>query len=290
MEAARPWLRAAAAMLALAAPGSAGASGQPAAQAPTAQAPDRVRWEVNWGEQYCTLVRERMGTDAVTFGIRIVPGSQLLDVIMVSRSWREFPVADQGSATIRLMPSGRTFESEPTATALRPNGNRAIILRSLTRDLIDALRDAGRLRIEREGRATLDLEIPSGGTAAAALQQCMDDVLRQWDVDPVALASLREPPRSRTRPASDWFRPDDYPAGAAERGTSGTVVTRLRVDAAGRIEDCDVVGRSGDESLDAATCRIVLRRGRFDSPAIGPDGQPVATRIIFVVSWYVTSF
>ena len=291
----KPWGRsaAAAAALSLASAGIPAAAQPPAAPPPAAppapqQQQQRVSWEVDWGEQYCTLARVGLGADSVTFGIRTIPGSDWLDIVMISEAWRSFPVSQGGSATVRLLPSGRTFVTELTGTAVRANGNRAIILRSLTREVADALRDSERLQVEQRGRVVIDLPIPPARTAARALQQCIDDVLRQWGVDPVALAALRTRPNNRS--GNNWFRPNDYPTGAAERGTSGTVVTRLRVDARGRVEDCDVVGRSGEESLDRVTCQVVMRRGRFDTPAIGADGQPVPISMIFVVSWYVSGF
>lgn len=76
----------------------------------------------------------------------------------------------------------------------------------------------------------------------------------------------------------DWFPRSDYPASALRAGTEGRVSVLLTVSPAGRATGCEVVSTSGDSALDAATCRLALRNGRFE-PGRGTDGSKVATRL-----------
>jgi len=70
------------------------------------------------------------------------------------------------------------------------------------------------------------------------------------------------------------FSADDYPADAMQAGAEGTAVVDLRIDAGGRPRSCRIVQSSGNQSLDLATCRIMLIRARF-TPARDSNGNPV---------------
>lgn len=72
---------AAAALLAFA---SASAQAQPSARA---AAP---HWTVNHGEVYCTLGRDN-GPGAVNFALRVIPGTERVELLVTSRSWNRAP-------------------------------------------------------------------------------------------------------------------------------------------------------------------------------------------------------
>ena len=77
-----------------------------------------------------------------------------------------------------------------------------------------------------------------------------------------------------------WFSSDSYPAAARRAGEEGRVSVKLLVEPNGTPSACEVVASSGSASLDAGTCRVAVRNGRFD-PALGQDGQPM--RGVFVM-------
>jgi periplasmic protein TonB len=101
---------------------------------------------------------------------------------------------------------------------------------------------------------------------------------------PLPPAPPPAPPADLTRAAAargnvgDWFPRSDYPASALRAGTEGRVSVLLTISPAGRATGCEVVSTSGDSALDAATCRLALRNGRFE-PGRGTDGAKVATRL-----------
>ncbi len=67
----------------------------------------------------------------------------------------------------------------------------------------------------------------------------------------------------------------DYPRAALNAGASGTVYLRFIVDTDGRAHGCRVTRTSGNEALDATTCRLIEQRLRY-RPETDGDGRPVA--------------
>jgi protein TonB len=66
--------------------------------------------------------------------------------------------------------------------------------------------------------------------------------------------------------------PRDYPRAA--NGKQGVVETRLTVSATGAVTGCTVTRSSGNDVLDATTCRLIRQRFRF-TPARDAQGNPV---------------
>jgi len=83
----------------------------------------------------------------------------------------------------------------------------------------------------------------------------------------------------------DWFPRDAYPAAARRADAQGLVSVSVEVGEKGRVTACRVTASSGSEELDAATCRLATRNGRF-RPALNADGAPVtATYALRNVRW-----
>ncbi|WP_114951480.1 energy transducer TonB [Sphingosinicella terrae] len=79
---------------------------------------------------------------------------------------------------------------------------------------------------------------------------------------------------ARARHVGGRIRNRDYPRSAVRARAQGEVFARLRIDADGRVTDCRIARSSGHEALDAATCRLILERFRFE-PARDGRGDPV---------------
>jgi protein TonB len=90
----------------------------------------------------------------------------------------------------------------------------------------------------------------------------------------IAAATAPDRPWSRVGDVRMLFSSDDYPADAMQNGWQGAVVVDLRIDAKGQPRRCVIVRTSGHESLDHATCNIMLIRARF-IPAKDSNGKPV---------------
>jgi protein TonB len=59
---------------------------------------------------------------------------------------------------------------------------------------------------------------------------------------------------------------------------------RLEIRADGRVSDCAIIGSSGSNALDNASCRILRARGRFP-PALDDKGLPVAETAFASILW-----
>lgn len=80
------------------------------------------------------------------------------------------------------------------------------------------------------------------------------------------------------------FSGDDYPPEAQMNDEQGTVAAELTINEHGRVRNCEVVESSGSESLDSATCRILMERARF-TPAKDSSGQPVTDKLTKRITW-----
>lgn len=98
------------------------------------------------------------------------------------------------------------------------------------------------------------------------------------------------PPPRRVGPAraranlGALVSPDDYPAGAVEKGEEGAVGFRLEVGANGRVTRCTVTQSSGSASLDSTTCRLMQTRARF-TPALDGRSRPIADAVNSRIVW-----
>lgn len=85
---------------------------------------------------------------------------------------------------------------------------------------------------------------------------------------------------------ASWVTTDDYPAADVRLGHTGAVRFRLAIDASGKVAGCSVTQSSGYETLDAATCRYVTRRARFD-PARDGSGDKVGGSYEGLIRWVI---
>ena len=103
-----------------------------------------------------------------------------------------------------------------------------------------------------------------------------------------AVAAAQPVPKPIGTPAA-WVRPDDYPAAAIVAGEKGTVGFKLGVDEKGRAVTCAITQSSGSALLDAATCRLMIHRARFE-PATDAKGRPVASSFSSRTRWVLPEF
>lgn len=90
------------------------------------------------------------------------------------------------------------------------------------------------------------------------------------------------PPRWR----SGELRDSDYPRDAGEAGTSGRVGVQYLVAVNGRVTDCEITRSSGSPALDDTTCRLIMKRFRFD-PSRDAQGRAVPAWLVETHEWVV---
>ena len=89
------------------------------------------------------------------------------------------------------------------------------------------------------------------------------------------------------RPKNDpgaWLSNNDYRPVWIRKELTGLATFRLEIAANGRVTGCTVTGSTGHGELDAATCRLVSKRARFE-PARGGNGEAVAGSYTGSVLW-----
>lgn len=93
------------------------------------------------------------------------------------------------------------------------------------------------------------------------------------------------PPAQRARASlAAYFTDDDYPAAAIRNEEQGTTAFVLAVSPEGRIRECRIAQGSGSSTLDAATCRILQARARYQ-PARDSNGKTVPDEVRGRIKW-----
>ena len=105
---------------------------------------------------------------------------------------------------------------------------------------------------------------------------------------PAAPPPPRIQPRGPTPKGNpgNWANSNDYPSRALREEQEGVTRFRVSVGPDGRVTSCDVTGSSGSSELDAATCSLIQRRGRFN-PATDGEGQPTSSSWGSSVRWQI---
>jgi len=94
-------------------------------------------------------------------------------------------------------------------------------------------------------------------------------------VEIAAPASIpRETPPALLGNMSSLVSADDYPASSIRNAEAGRVSVRMHIDRSGFANDCEVILSSGYRTLDAATCRLMIRKARY-APARDAGGRIV---------------
>ena len=241
------------------------------AQAPAQTAPPPQVWEADWVSPHCTISTGDQQQAALA--LWMLPGDPDPELYFVGSPG----ILPNGSSalTVTLLPGGRTFEPR-VESGLSNAGRRVLKLIRLRDEFPAAFAASSEIRLAGGGK-TVTLPITGADKAMAAVRQCVDSKLPEWGVDAKAFDALRKPPTDIED--ASWISYTDYPADAADNNQMGTVITRMSMDATGRVTACNVVVSSGTQSLDDATCRAALKRGQFH-PAIGADGAPTAAQRI----------
>jgi protein TonB len=100
-----------------------------------------------------------------------------------------------------------------------------------------------------------------------------------------ALAFKPRPPVPKGDPRK-WVTTDDYPPRDLREGNEGTSAFRVVVATNGRVSACEIVRSSGHPGLDAAACKAVTARARFE-PATDENGDKIVGTYSNSVRWQI---
>jgi protein TonB len=103
---------------------------------------------------------------------------------------------------------------------------------------------------------------------------------------PLPAPSPPAPPAAPPRmiPGTGTVSNADYPASALRAGEEGTAVVALDVRQDGRVGFCRVTRSSGSAALDAASCRLMIERPRFEPPR-DASGNPTVAVVGRAIRW-----
>lgn len=265
--------------LALSTPGASVAS-----EARQSSADNAARWEVDYGEMKCRLIRH-LGTGSAGGRLEIAR-----DWSLGGFSWvlvgGNLPIYSSATAiTVTLRPSLAThqFEANPYRMDLR--GTQGVVWSDADNRLADALRNDQQITVTGAKKLNLTFDLTNALSALKALEACDKDLIAGWGFDPsqqLALLVQAKPSGSPGR----WVMVSDYPRADLSQKNEGTTAFLLNVGADGGVTGCRTIGSSGFPSLDKRACELLMARAAFE-PAKDRDGRPVASFYLNKVRWQV---
>lgn len=101
---------------------------------------------------------------------------------------------------------------------------------------------------------------------------------------PAAAPTSRAAPSLASGTLQSLVRDEDYPEAALSARQQGTTLVDLQIGLTGRVQSCTVLQSSGHSVLDAATCRIIRSRARYD-PALDASGNPTVANAKGALTW-----
>jgi hypothetical protein len=144
---------------------------------------------------------------------------------------------------------------------------------------------AGTTAIEINARHSVILDTGSLGAPIKMFDQCTQDSLRDWGVDPDVEDKIVRPvwaPNPR-----GWFSSSDYPRDMLQRGKDSVVKVRVLVDATGRVTKCTSLSHFKEAEFNKITCDKFTARAHFE-PAELADGTKVPSyyvnKVIFRIA------
>lgn len=233
-------------------------------------------WQVDWGDQYCSLIRVPDGATPYVVALRALPGGDYADLFLVERGAARPP--GRVDALV-LGPSGRKFELGSLDDETRYPGAHAY--GRLPPDFWDELAGSATLQLRQGERTVGEARLADAAAAVRALRQCVSDAMRAWGFDEAASRALSRHPRALN---ALGISDQDYPREALRRDLQGRVVVRVDVGADGRATACAPVASSHTPVIDAAACHAALSRGRF-RPALDAAGEPVPAQFVTTVTF-----
>lgn len=99
---------------------------------------------------------------------------------------------------------------------------------------------------------------------------------------PLPTSPEQQPIAPATNPGS-WVTTNDYPSRALREEREGTTAFRLDVGIDGKVTACTVTASSGHGDLDAATCKALMRRARFEPITDGGGPASWTSRVRWTI-------
>jgi TonB family protein len=247
----------------------------PAGLAPTSQ------WLIDDKEQ-CTLSRDYDSSGAqLTVGLRTAPFVQAIRLLVVTQGAGTAPTSGRAMVTL--------FSGEPIDIrygSYRTTADvRRVVVMAMGTEAMAGLEASRTLSVAIGDEAPITVQLAGIKAGLAMLKTCSDTLLRRWGVDQAEADRIATPAVPIGDPGT-WITSEDYPSSALRAERQGSVLIVWTIGLDGVVSDCRTAVSSGDADLDAAACRAIVRRARYQ-PATGNDGKPVLSHFGRMVAWRI---
>lgn len=159
----------------------------------------------------------------------------------------------------------------PTTPKPQPSDN-PTLNKTSTRDAADSP-----LRTEKYDG---DVKLPPVGPPTG-----IDTTIKDPPPPPLPPSGLGRMAKPANKPGA-WVTQDDYSPSDIRSERQGTARFTLGIGADGKVTSCTIIQSTGFDSLDAATCKFVSRRARFEA-ALDDSGGPIAGSYTGSIRWVI---
>jgi hypothetical protein len=273
------------------------ASGLVLAPAMPLQAQDSVavfrpagNWTADFGDDYCRLSRNfSNGSETVSLAFERVRPGATTSVIVVGNGAKIFRTADELGLT--FLP-GQAERSLRYVRSQTPDGKQYLNFSNVTLApppvFTPGARPAGpppgydRAAEQAVGKTLTGIALAKGMTAPVrietgdlgepfhVLQECADDLVKSWGVDPAVNAAIPE------GGGAGWIPQNTIPFVDFGKFGGGANQVRLLVDATGKPTKCVIFRPTLAQALNDKICGLLMQNGKF-IPAKNAAGQAVAS-------------
>lgn len=261
-------------------------SSAPTFAAPKVREPT-AKWTVETQANECLLVRSYGSPRNPLFlALSEAPmGAGANATILYNREWALF---GNGDATVRFdggEPIEAWFGSRllwNLSKEIKTLTMRSVVM-GMETDSQKLLTDAATVAFDVPGELKIAFALPEHSAALKALDDCATNLGVKWGYPVEEQRRIAKPPR-REKGLRGLFTAADYPAAALKDGRMGRAHVRLRVTDTGAVTECSVLRSSGSAELDAATCKVLSERAKFE-PAQDVDGKATRGIVVTAVHW-----
>ena len=247
------------------------------AQAPAA-APPAERWQVDGGNDLCTLIRTVAAPQPGTLFLQTLPGTDVYNFAVSSKSFSFHSTDVPFPVSIVLHDADARFDKKATSTQLENEGGTLMRIQGLDSGFVDAFAHSSSVTFERSTAPIGPFAYRSAGQAVHVFNACIEQRLADWGADAAQFQPGGKKPVPVKKPDA-WLSPRqslDLVRYVDRRQPTATAVTlRLTVATDGRINGCqDMDEKRGHADLEKAACSMFLSQPLFE-PARDPAGKPV---------------
>ena len=238
-------------------------------------------WIVDYADSMCVLQRQfGSGEDTVYLGFRPGLFSEHMRMVLMRKGTDR---STRRGMTQLFFDGGPPLKAPFTEGWVEKQHARVMLIDLKVSDLAP-LNHAKQLRVQA-GKADIILAPERVDAAMKALDPCQKDLLISWGMNKVtidAIATFAEPKDG----VVGFFSTNDYPVAAIRKNEQGTAGVRYWVSIEGKVRECTVVESSGSAILDAQTCAIIMKRGKF-LPARTKSGEAVESIGFSRIRWEI---